>query len=110
MTVEDLRDVIDLWADREPRTRAKVTSVIRAFWARAEEQNVVPSSPATRIRRPRSPRKAVSLLPTNIDARLLSAAPRARDRLAILVLLDCGVRRAELAAIRVRDSTSAESN
>jgi site-specific recombinase XerD len=38
VTVEDLRDVIDLWADREARTRAKVTSVVRAFWAWAEEQ------------------------------------------------------------------------
>ena len=103
VTVDDLRDVIDLWADREPRTRAKVTSVIRAFWAWTEEQNFVPASPAARIRRPRAPRKAISLLPTNIDARLLSTAPRARDRLAILVLLDCGVRRAELAGIRVRD-------
>jgi integrase/recombinase XerD len=71
VTVEDLRDVIDLWADREPRTRAKVTSVIRAFWAWAEEQNFVSASPAARIRRPRARRKAISLLPTNIDARLL---------------------------------------
>ena len=39
VTIEDLRDVIDLWADREARTRAKVTSVVRAFWAWAEEQD-----------------------------------------------------------------------
>ena len=36
VTIDDLRDVIDLWADREPRTRAKVTSAIRgvgrAWW------------------------------------------------------------------------------
>jgi hypothetical protein len=45
VTVDDLRDVIDLWADREARTRAKVTSVIRAFWTWAEEQDQVPFSP-----------------------------------------------------------------
>src|SRR3954451_12314565 len=46
VTVDDLRDVIDLWADREARTRAKVTSVIRAFWTWAEDQDQVPFSPA----------------------------------------------------------------
>jgi hypothetical protein len=66
VTVEDLRDVIDLWADREPRTRAKVTSVIRAFWAWAEEQNFVPASPAARIRRPARTEQGRLLLPTNI--------------------------------------------
>ena len=35
VTVDDLREVIDLWADREARTRAKVTSVVRAFWRRS---------------------------------------------------------------------------
>jgi site-specific recombinase XerD len=55
VTVEDLRDVIDLWADREARTRAKVTSVVRAFWAWAEDQGHVPFSPAAKLRRPRAP-------------------------------------------------------
>ena len=32
VSVDDLRDVIDLWSDRSPRTRQKVTSVVRAFW------------------------------------------------------------------------------
>jgi integrase/recombinase XerC len=54
---EDLRDVIDLWAEREARTRQKVTSVIRAFWAWMEEQGLIALSPAARIRRPRAPRK-----------------------------------------------------
>jgi site-specific recombinase XerD len=48
VTVDDLREVIDLWAEREARTRAKVTSVIRAFWAWAEDQDQVPFSPATK--------------------------------------------------------------
>jgi hypothetical protein len=38
VSVDDLRAVIDLWADREPRTRQKVTSVVRAFWAWAEDE------------------------------------------------------------------------
>ena len=31
VTIEHLRTVIDLWAEREPRTRKKVTSAIRSF-------------------------------------------------------------------------------
>jgi hypothetical protein len=33
VTTEELREVIDTWAMRHARTRAKVTSVIRAFWS-----------------------------------------------------------------------------
>ncbi len=103
VTVDDLRDVIDLWADREARTRAKVTSIVRAFWTWAEDQDQVPFSPAAKLRRPRAPRKTAPLLPVSTDARLLSATKTPRDRVAILVLLDLGVRRAELAGVRPRD-------
>ena len=104
VTVDDVRDVIDLWwGGSSARTRQKVTSVIRAFWSWSEDQGYVPFSPASKIRRPRAQRKAAPLLPANIDARLLASATTARDRLALLVLLDCGVRRAELGGIRVRD-------
>src|SRR5256885_14747742 len=103
VTVEDLREVIDLWAEREARTRQKVTSVIRAFWAWAEEQDHVPLSPAARLRRPRAPRKTAPLLPAETDARALAACQRARDRVALLLLFDLGLRRSELAGIRTPD-------
>lgn len=101
--LEDLRTVIDLWSMREAATRAKVTSVVRSFWRWAEDEGHVAASPATRLKRPRKPRKAPLLLPMNTAARLLGNLPTARDRLAVLALLDCGIRRAELAGIRVRD-------
>ncbi|HTP24696.1 MAG TPA: tyrosine-type recombinase/integrase [Anaeromyxobacteraceae bacterium] len=103
VTLDDLRDVIDLWADREARTRAKVTSVVRAFWTWAEDHDQVPFSPAAKLRRPRAPMKAAPLLPRNTDARLLNASPIARDRVAFLFLLDLGLRRAELAGVQPRD-------
>jgi site-specific recombinase XerD len=103
VAVDDLRDVIDLWADREARTRAKVTSVVRAFWTWAEEQDQVPFSPAAKLRRPRAPRKTAPLLPVNTDARLLNATTTPRDRVAVLFLLDLGVRRSELSGVRPRD-------
>lgn len=103
VTVDDLRDVIDLWAEREARTRAKVTSVVRAFWTWAEDQDQVPFSPAAKLRRPRAPRRAAQLLPANTDARLLNASSIPRDRVGVLLLLDLGIRRAELAGVRPRD-------
>ena len=103
VTVEDLRDVIDLWAEREARTRAKVTSVVRSFWSWAEDQDQVPFSPAAKLRRPRAPRRAAPLLPQNADARLLNAAQTPRDRVALLCLLDLGVRRSELSGLHPGD-------
>ena len=103
VTVDDLRDVIDLWADREARTRGKVTSIIRSFWAWAEEHDQVPFSPAAKLRRPRVPRRTAPLLPHDASHRLLAAAVRQRDRVALLMLLDLGLRRTEVTGIRVGD-------
>src|SRR3954453_18592229 len=103
VTIDDLRDVIDLWADREARTRAKVTSVIRAFWTWAEDQDQVPFSPAAKLRRPRAARRAAPLLPQSADARLLNVAQTSRDRVALLFLLDLGIRKGELTGLHPRD-------
>lgn len=109
--VEDLRELIDeRWGDAAAATRAKATSVIRAFWAWAEDEALVPASPAHRLRRPKKPKKTPTLLPQAADQRLLNAAPTARDRLALLILIDGGVRRAELAGVRVRDLDLARKN
>lgn len=59
VSIEDLRDVIDLWGGRTARTRQKVTSVIRAFWSWAEQQGHIALSPAARIRRPRAEQKSL---------------------------------------------------
>jgi integrase/recombinase XerC len=103
VSVDDLRDVIDLWGERSPRTRQKVTSVVRAFWSWAEEQGHIAISPAARIRRPRAEKRVAPLLPPDARPRLLTAAKHPRDRLALFCLLVLGVRRGELAGIQVRD-------
>jgi integrase len=103
VSVDDLRDVIDLWGERSPRTRQKVTSVVRAFWSWAEEQGHIAISPAARIRRPRAEKRVAPLLPADARPRLLTIAKHPRDRLALFCLLLLGVRRGELARIQVRD-------
>jgi integrase/recombinase XerC len=103
VTIEDLRTVIDLWADREPRTRKKVTSAIRSFWTWAEDEGYVERSPAAKLRSPKAPNHAPDLLPQAVDTQLLSVAQNERDLLALIVLLDLGIRKAELRGIMVRD-------
>jgi integrase/recombinase XerC len=90
VSIEDLRDVIDLWAGQSARTRQKVTSVIRAFWSWAEEQGHIAISPAARIRRPRAERKVARVLPLDARPQLLSAADHPRDRLGLYCLLFLG--------------------
>jgi site-specific recombinase XerD len=100
---EDLREVIDIWAGKSARTRQKVTSVIRAFWQWADEQMLIAVNPAARIRRPKAEKKIAKVLPLDARTKLLTAAHEPRDRLGLYCLLGLGLRRAELAAIQVRD-------
>lgn len=108
--LEDLREVIDTWAGKEAATRAKVTSVIKAFWAWAEDEGHVVDSPARRLKRPRKPKRAAKLLPDSTDAKLIAAATTAQDKLALHILLYCGVRRSELGGIQARDIDLARRN
>lgn len=103
VSIDDLRDVIDLWGDQSARTRQKITSIIRAFWSWAEDQGHIAISPAHKIRRPRAERKLARVLPLDARPRLLTTAKHPRDRLGLFCLLVLGVRRAELAGIQVRD-------
>lgn len=98
---EDLRDVIDLWSERTPRTRAKVTSVIRSFWGWMEDEGHIALSPAAKIRRPKAERRVARALPSNARTRLLEAARHPRDRLGLYCLLGLGLRREELAGLQV---------
>lgn len=104
VTLDDLREFIDIfWADSSAATRKKVTSYIRSSWAWAEDEALVPFSPAAKLRRPKSEKKVPGLLPVAADQRLLNGCDTIRDEVAVLVLVDGGVRKSELGGIRVRD-------
>jgi integrase len=105
VSTEDLREVIDLWAAQSARTRQKVTSVVRAFWAWCEEEGHIAISPAYRIRRPRAERRVARTLPSGARASFLDATKRPHERLGLYCLLTLGLRRAELAGVQCRDFT-----
>lgn len=102
VTIDDVRTAIDRWADNEANTRRKVTITIRGFWKWAEDEGHIDRSPASRIRIPKRPEPDARPLPA-VDTQLLAVAGNARDTLALLVLLDLGVRKSELTGIMVRD-------
>lgn len=103
VTTEDLREVIDLWADRSAKTRAKITSILHAFWGWCEDEGHLVIDPSHRIRRPRAEKRVAKVLPLDARPRLLTAAKDPRDRLGLFCLLVLGLRRAELAGIQFGD-------
>jgi integrase len=89
--------------DEVRRTRQKVTSVIRAFWAWAEEQGHIAISPAARSAGRAPSARSRASCRSDARPRLLTAAKHPRDRLGLFCLLELGLRRAELANIQFRD-------
>ena len=103
VTLDDLRTVIDLWADQSPereRTSRSRSGSSGSGPPRRATWNVTPAT-----RSPRVPNHAPDLLP-HVDTQLLAVAQNERDLLALTLLLDLGIRKAELRGIMVRDSTS----
>ena len=101
VTIDELRDLVHSWGHLSASTRAGRISVMRTFWEWCEDEGLVDVSPARRLRRPKLPKREARLLPAGIDKPLLEAAESARDRVALLLLLDYGVRCSELLNVRV---------
>lgn len=105
LTVDDLRDFLARWKDAAPNTRRQAVSSLRVFFTWAYENGHLPDDPARRLRSPRtkdedSVRRAYERATVR---QLVNAQPQRRDRLAILVLYWCALRRAELRQVQVRD-------
>ncbi len=100
---ERLREFIDnRWGDRTPRTRAKVISVLRDFFAWAVREGKLAGNPATPIFRPRKREVARGTFTPADAAKLIAAQPRLRDRVALLLLLRLGLRKSELAKVQFK--------
>lgn len=100
---ERLREFIEArWGERTPRTRAKVISVLRDFFAWAVRERGLAANPATPIFRPRKRDVARgTFTPTDV-ARLVSSQTRQRDRVALLLLFRLGLRKGELARLQFK--------
>ena len=81
---ERLREFIDnRWGDRTPRTRAKVISVLRDFFAWGVREAKLAGNPATPIFRPRKREIARGIFTPKDAAKAIASQPRLRDRVAL---------------------------
>jgi len=100
---ERLREFIDnRWGDRTGRTRAKVISVLRDFFAWAVREQRLHANPALPIFRPRKRDSVRGTFTEGNVGKLLSTQTRQRDRVALLLLFRLGLRKGELARVQFR--------
>jgi integrase/recombinase XerD len=100
---ERLREFIDhRWGERTARTRAKVISVLRDFFAWAVRERGLIGNPAQPIFRPRKREVARGTFAEGDVRRLLAAQNRQRDRVALLLLFRLGLRKGELARVQFK--------
>jgi integrase/recombinase XerD len=98
---ERLREFIDnRWADRSARTRAKVISVLRDFFAWAVRERGLSGNAALPIFRPRKRDVSRGTFTEGDVRKLLAAQPRQRDRVALLLLFRLGLRKGELSRVQ----------
>jgi len=96
------------------RQQVKPTSLsvefraLQQFWKWAVEEDEVDRSPMERMKPPRVPETPVPVIPTTDVRKLLKTAEGReyvdrRDTAILLVLFDTGIRRGELAGLRIAD-------
>lgn len=103
MGTERLREFIDhRWSERTPRTRAKVISVLRDFFAWGVREQRLTANPALPIFRPRWREVARGTFTPKDAAKAIASQPRLRDRVALLLLFRLGLRKSELARVQFK--------
>jgi integrase/recombinase XerD len=98
-----LREFIDdRWGNLTPRTKAKVISILRDFFAWAVRERGLPGNPALPIFRPRRREVARGTFTEKDVLKMLAAQARRRDRVALLLLFRLGLRKSELARVQFK--------
>ena len=100
---ERLREFIDnRWGNLTPRTRAKVISILRDYFAFQVREGRITANPALPIFRPRRREVARGTFTATDVTKAISAQPRHRDRVALLLLFRLGLRKSELARVQFK--------
>ena len=76
---------------------------IRAFYQWAVDNELIQRSPVERMKAPKVPKPIRYAVPLDALGTLLAACECDRDRLIVSLLADTGIRRSELASIRLTD-------
>lgn len=99
-------DILEAWiaslAHLQPSSRNTKANTLRSFFAWATERHLIDVNPFIWIRKAKTPKRAPRRVPRDQVRDVLTAAPF-RERTMILLLVQCGLRRSELAGLRVED-------
>lgn len=91
------------WGSRAPRTRAKNLSILRDFFRWCQERDLMKGDPTLGIRRPKLRDPDRQVYAASEPPLILDSAKRLRDRCAVGILIEFGIRKGELAGLRLRD-------
>lgn len=102
-------DLVDLqtflathWRDAAVNTRAMHVSALRTFFEWCHEHDLIARDPARKLRGPRQKDTERRAHSEELVRKLVVAQPALRDRVGLLVLYWCGLRREELRLIQFR--------
>jgi integrase/recombinase XerC len=100
---ERLREFWDHhWGEKSPRTRAKVLSVLRDFFAWACRERGLHGNPASPITRPKQRGVARGTFAVATFEKVIASQPRQRDRIALQLLFLLALRKGELARVQFK--------
>lgn len=103
VTRDDLSRVLaEGWAETARNTKASATSSVRVFFTWAHENDLISVNPARLLRQPRQADTERRAHPQETIRRLIIAQDNQRDRVALLTLYWCALRRNELRLIQFR--------
>jgi integrase len=92
----------DRWSGASRNTKASATSAVKVLFAWAHDNDLIPSNPARKLRGPRGADTERRSHPRETIRKLVVAQDQQRDRVAMLVLYWCGLRRNELRLVQFR--------
>ncbi len=102
ITKDDLRTFLKRWEKNSSSTRSNVISVLHSFFGWANEEDLIPSDPSAKIRRPPKRRPDI-YRPSADELALIRAAAMPRERGAILLMEGAGLRSSEVRGCRWAD-------
>jgi site-specific recombinase XerC len=100
---ERLREFWDRgWADRTPRTRAKILSILKDFFGWAVREGKLHGDPTTPMRTPKRRGVERGTIAAEDVLAIILKQPSLRDRIALMLLFRLALRMSELACVQFK--------
>jgi integrase len=93
------------WGTASAGTRGTNLSILRTFLEWCVQEGMLAANPAASIRRPKDQEKELAIFAIQSVRQLLAGQPRLRDRVALMLLFDLGLRKNELRQVQFKHFT-----